>query len=183
MTIIEASIVVFLLLVVVFAIIFNFFLMVYFTFFYILGSVFLGAFFASTKQDILEDMILLSDVKPGEKAIDLGSGDGRLVIALAKRGIEAHGYEINPFLVRSSKKNIKDAGLEGKAFIHFGNFWPVNFSEFDVVTVFGISHMMKRLEAKLKKELKPGARVVSNHFVFPNWPHAKKENNVRLYIK
>ena len=142
-----------------------------------------GALYVPSKDNEIRAMVALAGVKAGEKAVDLGAGNGRIVMALARQGAEAHGYEINPFLVRSSKKNIKDAGLEGKAFIHLGNFWSVNFSEFDVVTVFGISHMMKRLEAKLKKELKPGARVVSNHFVFPNWPHAKKENGVRLYIK
>lgn len=126
-------------------------------------------------------MISLSDIKSGEKAIDLGSGDGRLVIALAKKGIEAHGYEINPFLVWLSRNNIKRVGLEGEAFIHFKNFWYVDFSEFNVVTVYGISYMMKRLEAKLRKELKPGSRIVSNCFAFPNWPYFKKEDKVYLY--
>lgn len=152
-------------------------------FYNVLPTLFLGAFFASSKQRIVETMILLSDIKSGDKAIDLGSGDGRLVIALAKGGIEAHGYEINPFLVWLSKKNIKHAGLTDKAFIHWKNFWLVDFSEFNVVTVYGISYMMKRLEAKLKKDLKTGARVVSNYFIFPDWPYSKKENNVYLYKK
>ena len=176
-------IIILLLLLVILSIVFNFVLLIYFMFFHVLGTLFLGAFFASSKKEIVKTMVLLSDIKPGEKAIDLGSGDGRLVIALAKKGAQAHGYEINPLLVFLSRNNIKQAGLQGKAFIHFGNFWLLDFSEFDVVTVYGISHMMKRLEVKLKKELRPGARVVSNYFVFPNWPPSKKENSVRLYKK
>ena len=66
---------------------------------FIIPILFYGAIFARSKDEIVEKMILLADVKPGQKAIDFGSGDGRLVIAMARAGAEAHGYEINPFLV------------------------------------------------------------------------------------
>ena len=161
--------------------IFNFFLIIYFLFFFLLGTFFGGAFFAKTEEEKVNKMILISDIKPGEKAVDIGSGDGGLVIAMAKAGAEAHGYEINPFLVWSSKNNIKNAGLDGKAFIHWKNLWKVDFSEFDVAVLFGIPHMMKKLETKLKKEMKPGSRVISNSFIFPNWQHSKKEDSVYLY--
>ena len=128
-------------------------------------------------------MIFLADIKPGEKTADIGSGSGELVIAMANAGAKAHGYEINPFLVWLSRRNIKKAGLQGKAFVHWKNFWQIDFFEFDVVTVYGISYIMKTLELKLKKELKKDAKVVSNYFTFPNWPPAKKEDNIYLYIK
>ena len=140
-----------------------------------------GAFFAASEKKEVGKMIFLSGVKPGDKAVDLGSGDGRLVIALAKAGAEAHGYEINPVLVWWSRREIKKAGLSDKAFIHRNNFWNMSFSKFNVVAVFGIGYMMKKLEAKLKKELKPGSRVVSNYFIFPNWQYSKKEDNIYLY--
>ena len=142
---------------------------------------FWGAIYLPTKQAILKKMIELADIKPGEKAVDLGAGDGRLVIALAKAGAEAHGYEINPFLVWFAKQNIRKVGLKGKAFIHWRSFWRKDLSDFDVITIFGISHIMKRLESKFKKELKNNARVVSNAFNLPNWPIAKKESGVYLY--
>ncbi len=183
MTSAETFIIILLFILVIFSFIFNLVLLTYFLFFNVLGTLFLGAFFASSKKEIVEKIVLISDVKPGEKAIDLGSGDGRLVIALAKAGAEAHGYEVNPILVWLSKKNIKKAGLEGKAFVHLKNFWIVDFSQFDVVMVYGISYIMKRLETKLKRELRPGSRVVSNYFVFPNWQHSKKEDNVYLYVR
>lgn len=123
----------------------------------------------------------LAAVTPGEKAIDLGSGDGRIVIALARAGAEAHGYEINPLLVWLGRREIKKAGLEKSAFIHWKDFWSVDFSNFNIVTVFGISHIMRVLKRKCRRELPAGARVVANSFPFPGWQFAEKANNVYLY--
>lgn len=126
-------------------------------------------------------MIELSELKPGEKAADLGSGDGRIVIAMARIGAIAHGYEINPFLVWWSRYKIRRAGLQDQAFIHLGSFWSKDLSKFDVVTVFGTTHIMKGLEKKLKKELKSNARVISYVFAFPSWEYAQKESAIFVY--
>lgn len=140
-----------------------------------------GAPYVPSQKKTVEQMVALSGVLPGERAIDLGSGDGRVVIALARAGAEAHGYEINPLLVWLGRRKIKKAGLDGKAFIHFKDFWSVDFSDFDVVTVFGISHIMRILGRKCRKELKGGARVVANSFPFPKWEHSKKDGEVYFY--
>lgn len=153
----------------------------YMLFHFIVPILWRGAIFVRSKNGTVEAMLELADAKPGQKAVDVGSGDGRLVIAIAKAGLEAHGYEINPFLVWTSKRSIKKLGLEGRAHIHWKNFWSEDFSGFDIVTIYGISYIMDKLEVKLKKELKPGAKVISNYFVFPSWPHGKKENNIYLY--
>lgn len=148
-----------------------------------------GSVYAKSNDGIVKKMISLLQAAPGlpmpggQKAADLGSGDGRLLIALAKEGIEAHGYEINPFLVWLSRKNIKEAGLEGRTFVHWKNFWKEDMSKFNLVAIYCITTTMGKLEKKLRKELKPGAKVVSNYFVFPSWPHSKKENNIYLYIQ
>ena len=147
----------------------------------ILPFLFWGAIYVPTKPEIVEKMIKFADIKAGDKAADLGSGDGRLIIALAKAGAEAHGYEISPFLVRLAKKNIIKAELENKAFIHWKNLWNEDFSKFNIITIYGMGHMMKKLEFKLKKELKPGSRIISNAFTFPTWQPSKKEKNVYLY--
>lgn len=142
-----------------------------------------GGPFVSSNKKIIEKMISFLGINSGDKAADLGSGDGRLVIALAKAGAEAHGYEINPFLVWLSRKNIEKAGLQGKAFVHRKNIWKTDLSQFNIIAVYGISYMMKKLEAKLKKELKPGSKIVSNYFTFPIWQYSKKEEGVYLYVK
>lgn len=151
--------------------------------FILLPVLFCGAIYLPTKKRTVEKMVELSGIRPGEIAVDLGSGDGRLVISLAKAGAEAHGYEINPLLVLVSRWNIRKAGLGGRAFIHFKNFWKEDFSQFDIIAIFGISRAMEALERRLKKELKIGARIVSNAFPFPDWQYAKKEDTVFLYKK
>lgn len=148
-----------------------------------LFPLFRGGIYVPTTKKTTKQMAVLAGVKPGEKAVDLGSGDGRLVIALAKQGAQAHGYEINPFLVCLAKYNIRRAGLKGKAFIHWKNFWYEDLSRFNIVAFYAIRYMMKGLEIKLRKELRPGARVVSNYFTFPSWPPAKKEGDAYLYEK
>ncbi len=140
-----------------------------------------GSFYAPSLPARIEKMFRLLEIKPGDKAVDLGSGDGRLVIALAKAGIEAHGYEIDPLLVWQSRKKIKRAGLENRAFIHLRSFWPEDLSSFNIVVVYALDFVMKDLEKKLKKELKPGARIISNYFSFPHWPEIKREGEIRLY--
>ena len=114
--------------------------------------------------------------------IDLGSGDGTLVMEAAKRGAVVTGYEINIFLVWKSRvkirrKNIRNANIKHKS------LWKADVSQADVILLFGIPHMMARLENKLMRELPKGARVVSFTFAFPNWQPVKEKDNVRLYVK
>ena len=144
---------------------------------------FLGAPFVPTKGSIVNSMIKLARVLPGEKAIDLGSGDGRLVMALAHAGAEAHGYEINPLLVIISRLNIRRAGLRGRAFVHWRSFWRKDYSSFNIITIYGLIGIMKKLEPKLLSQLPAGARVVSHTFKFPNWPPSRQENGAYLYEK
>lgn len=152
-------------------------------FFFILFQFILyrGAPYTGTQPKDIQKMIALAKIKPGEKAADLGAGDGRIVIALAKTGIEAHGYEINPILVWLARRNIKKAGLSQKAFIHPKNFWRENLAQYNIITLFGIAFMMNELEKKLKKELHPGTRVISNYYKFKNWPVAGKKDEIYLY--
>lgn len=146
-------------------------------------SIIKGAPFAPTDPDVVSKMVEMADVKPGDKAVDVGSGDGRLVIALAEAGAEAHGYEINPLLVWWSRHKIRKSGLQDKAFIHGKSFWHQDFSSYDAITVFGMSHIMKKLSDKLRSELPPGARVISNTFSLPDWPRRQKIDRMYLYLK
>ena len=142
-----------------------------------------GAPFVPTDDAAALAMIKLAQIRPGEKVADLGSGDGRLLIAAARAGAEATGYEIHPMLVWYSRYKVRRSGLGKDISIHFKDFWNVDLSQFNVVMLFGITKIMPRLEEKLKRELKPGARVVSYAFKFPSWPPELKENGVYLYKK
>ena len=167
--------------------------MVFLTFILIILGIFLlifilhlftfGAPFDITHKKTLRKMIEFSNVKKGEKVADLGSGDGRIVIEFAKlKNVkEAHGFEINPFLVWISKRKIKKLGLQNKAFIHWKNFWNYDLSDYDVICIFQIGFIMKKLEKKLRKELKKGSRIVSNTWEFPKWKPKKQEGLAYLY--
>jgi 2-polyprenyl-3-methyl-5-hydroxy-6-metoxy-1,4-benzoquinol methylase len=133
----------------------------------------------------VKSMIAMARITPGIKTVDLGSGDGRVVVAMARAGAEAHGYEINPFLIWISRWRIKRAGLSGKAFIHSKSFWNADVGCFQVVTIFTLPYFIPRIEKKLQRELKPGARCVLNGAVFSHWLRAQKdaEHGIFLYIK
>ena len=140
-----------------------------------------GAPYIPTKAAGVERIIACCELKPGLKAADLGSGDGWLVIALARAGAEAHGFEINPLLVWWSRRKVRQAGLEELAFIHWQNLWRADLSSFDYVTLFGATHIMRRLENKLRRELKPGSRVISLGFQFPTWPLQEQRGAIYIY--
>src|SRR5271168_2992410 len=98
-----------------------------------------GAIYFPTSTRSVEIMLRFADVKPGDKLVDLGSGDGRILIAAAKAGAEVVGYEINPILVRRSRRSIARAGFGGRpaesgnAVVHWESFWRADLSQFDVV--------------------------------------------------
>lgn len=125
-------------------------------------------------------IIKLLNPKPGEKIVDLGSGDGKLLFEIAKNEAKAYGYEINPIAYFESIFKMKRLGLKNVR-IYRKNFFDVDLSKFDAVVIYGITGVMPRLEKKLKTELKPGTRVISNYFKFPNLKPVEKRGNVLLY--
>ena len=148
-----------------------------------LPVLFCGGMYVPSKNERVKKMVELLEIKESEKAVDLGSGDGRIVIALAKAGALAYGYEINPFLAARSRKKIKELGLEKRAFILQKNFWNEDLSGFNIVTVYGIHHIMEKLGVKLSKELKPNARVAFNAFYPRSLKLLREEGGVYLYSK
>lgn len=140
-----------------------------------------GAVFVPMNREAIEEMISTLEVKQGERAADLGSGDGRVVIALAQAGAEAHGYEHSPLLVWWSRRKIKKARLSAKAFIRHANFWHEDFSRYTIITIFGISYAMERFERKLLKEAVPGTRIVSYLFPLPTWKPVLKKKGLYFY--
>ena len=146
----------------------------------LLYSMLFGAPYAAVGSERLAVIMELLSPKKGEKIADLGSGDGRIVIQAAKQGAKATGYEINPVLVWISRSKVRKSGV--KARIVQRSLWRVHLAEYDAITLYGTTHMMRRLENKLKRELRPGSRVVSNHFTFPTLSIKKSKNDVHLYI-
>eukprot|EP00047_Mylnosiga_fluctuans_P008527 m.259058 g.259058 ORF g.259058 m.259058 type:complete len:256 (-) comp22142_c0_seq1:178-945(-) len=103
---------------------------------------------------------------------DLGSGDGRIVIALAKQGYRAAGYELNYWLVLYSRWAAYRAGVSRLTSFHRQDLWKADMSKFDAVVIFGVAEMMSELRSKLYAELAPTARVVVCRFPMPGQPPA-----------
>lgn len=123
--------------------------------------------------------------KKNPKALDLGSGNGKLILALSKSGIESKGFEINPLLLWLTKLKIyfKKSKLKNKVSVSQKNFMLENLNKYDIITIFQTKKMMKKLEGKLQKELKKGSIVISNEWKFPNWKFLKQEGQIYLYRK
>jgi hypothetical protein len=149
--------------------------------FYVFFPLGRGAIYDPSSPEKARLMAEMSAIAPGEKAADLGSGDGRVLIALAEKGAQAHGYEVNPVLVLVSRRNIRRAGLSGKAFVHWGNFWRASLSPYTLITVFQVGFVMGRLESKLRRELSPGARIVSHHWRFPTLRAEQTRADIYVY--
>lgn len=139
--------------------------------------------FVPTPTEKVEKMISWAGVQPGQKSVDLGAGDGRVVIAMAKAGAEAYGFEFLEKYARRAKVNIKKAGLEGKAFVYCKDFWEEDLSSYNIVTFYAMAEMMERLSDKLTKELRSGTVVISNGFRIPGWTALKEEDFMYFYTK
>lgn len=140
-----------------------------------------GAVYYPTSKENVDTIIQMANLKPAQKIVDVGSGDGRILIGFAKQGIQAVGYEINPLLVFYSRRAIQRAGVSNRVMVYWKSFWSADLSEFDVVIIYGIPHIMKGLQKKLARELKPGAKVISNIYAFPDWQPREIKNKIYLY--
>ena len=156
----------------------SFWVIIGFTF-YIIPLLF-GAPYEGSGKKKVEDIIELAKAKKGDKIVDLGSGDGRIVIEFAKKGIESHGFEINPLLVLASRYKIKKLKLKN-AFIHWKSFWKVDLGKYDIVVLFQYKTIMEKLKKKLEKELKKNVSVVSYHWKFRNLKISKEKGDIYLY--
>ena len=140
-----------------------------------------GAIYLPTSSGRIDQIIHFANIKNGTKVVDLGSGDGRIVIAMAKAGAIATGFEINPILVWWARFKIWRAGLSDNAKIYSKNFWNQDLGDYQVIVVFGMTHIMARLEKKIQKELSKESIVISYIFKFPNLPLSFSEQGVHVY--
>ncbi|MBM3369011.1 MAG: class I SAM-dependent methyltransferase [Betaproteobacteria bacterium] len=121
-----------------------------------------------TPQVLVDRMLDMAQVKPGEFVMDLGSGDGRTVISAAKRGARALGVEYNPDMVALSQRAAEKEGVAGRATFLKADLFETDFSRADVITMFLLPTINLKLRPKIL-ELKPGTRIVSNSFDMGDW--------------
>jgi hypothetical protein len=121
-----------------------------------------------TPAPLVEKMLDMARLTPDDRLVDLGSGDGVLVIAAAKRGARARGIEYDPRLVEFSKGRARDAGVSARAKFVRGDIFESDFSDATVVSTFLLPSMNYRLIPAFLA-LKPGTRIVANTFAIGDW--------------
>jgi SAM-dependent methyltransferase len=120
---------------------------------------------------VVDAMMELAGVGPGDYVVDLGSGDGRIVIAaVAKhRARGGFGVDINPVAVAQANENAIKAGVADRVQFHERDMFATDVGEATVVTIYLLPSIMGKVERKLRAELQPGARIVVHDFPFPDW--------------
>jgi SAM-dependent methyltransferase len=126
--------------------------------------------YVPTPTRVVEAMLSVADVGPGDVVYDLGSGDGRIVIAAARRGARGVGIELDPGLIAEASRNAKKAGVLQRVQFIEGDIFNADLSQASVVTLYLLSSINERLRPKLLRELKPGSRIVSHRFAMGDWP-------------
>ena len=128
-----------------------------------------------TPPELVEKMLDLAQLTPQDFLIDLGSGDGRIVIAAAKRGARARGVEYNHLMVDLARKNAEAAGVAGRAeFVH-GDMYEADISQATVMGLFLLPGNMWKLREKFLLTMRPGTRIVANEYGVDGWQPDKIE--------
>jgi SAM-dependent methyltransferase len=126
--------------------------------------------YVPTPTEVVDEMLHLAGVKAGDVLYDLGCGDGRIVIAAAKRfGVKAVGIDIDPLRIQESNANAAAAGLTGKVRFIQQDLFETDFRDATVITMYLLTSVNLRLRPKLLADLKPGTRLVSHSFEMGEW--------------
>jgi ubiquinone/menaquinone biosynthesis C-methylase UbiE len=135
--------------------------------------------YVPTKQEVVEEMLRMAGVKPGDVVYDLGCGDGRIVVTAAQKfGARGVGVDIDPRRIAEATANAQRAGVEKQVTFRVGDLFEADIRDATVVTLYLLPDVNLRLKPKLLRDLKPGTRVVSHDFSMgDDW---KPERTLRL---
>lgn len=143
-------------------------------------------FFVPTREAVADQMLQLAGITAADLVYDLGAGDGRIVnLAAQKYGASGVGIEIDPPLVAIARQVARDAGVESRATFIEGDLFTADLSRATIVTLYLSPTVNAKLEAKLRRELRPGTRVVSHQFPIGGWEPDKvvpAEDGTDLYV-
>jgi len=133
--------------------------------------------FVPSPLPVIQRMLQLAELKPGEVLFDLGAGDGRTVIMAARTfGARAVGVELREDLAKKALSTIHDNGLADRVTIVNGDMFNVNLTSADVVFLYLTTSANEKIRPKLETELKQGVRVVSHDYEIVGWKPLKVEN-------
>jgi len=151
--------------------------------------------FITTPDEVVERMLQLAGTGPQDLVVDLGSGDGRIVIAAARKfGARGLGIELDGGLVEKSRVNAQRANVADRVSFVQGDVLAADISQATVVTVYLLPGLLNRLQPRFLEQLRPGARIVSHAFTMTGWspdraetmriskPHPMQGDESRLYL-
>jgi SAM-dependent methyltransferase len=125
--------------------------------------------YVQTPMEIVERMLRMAEIRPGDTVIDLGSGDGRIVIEAAKRGARGLGVDLDPNLVKLATQNASAAGVADRARFEVRDIFETDLSRATVVTMYLLPDFNAKLLPRFLA-LKPGTRIVSHDGGIGDWP-------------
>ena len=140
-----------------------------------------GSPYAPTKASRMAAVFAFAQSHPGDLLVDLGSGNGGVLIEAARRGIRARGVEINPFWVWYSRLRIRWHGLSHLAAVVRGDMFVHPIPDADIIFLFLVPGAMARLSGRLRHEAKQGTRIIANRFALPGWTPHKEQDMMLLY--
>jgi len=133
------------------------------------------ALYLPTPQPVVDAMLRLAGVRPGDVVYDLGSGDGRIPITAARRyGARAVGIELDGRKLAEARCKARESGVERLVEFRQADVLEANFRDATVVTLFLFPEMLLRLRPRLLGELAPGTRIVSHRFDLGDWPPERR---------
>jgi SAM-dependent methyltransferase len=125
--------------------------------------------YVATPDDVVNEMLNIVNAGSGDYVVDLGSGDGRIVIEAARRGAVGHGVELDSRLVETSFKNAEEAGVSDRVLFLEEDIFETDFSMATVITLYMSNAINLRLRPLFFDTLRPGTRVVSHIFHMDDW--------------
>ena len=125
--------------------------------------------YVDTPPEVVEAMLDLARVDPSDVVFDLGSGDGRLVLAAGRRGARGVGVELDSELVRESRKKANREGLSDRIQFLESNLFDAELTESSVILMYLSPRINRDLRSKFENELRPGSRIVSHLFAIDGW--------------
>ena len=141
--------------------------------------------YVPTPQEVVEAMLRMANVKPGDVVYDLGCGDGRVVITAAKKfGATGVGVDINPDRIEEANANARAANVTDRVKFMEGDMFQTDLRKATVVTLYLLTSLNLKLKPKLFAELKPGSRIVSHAFDMGEWKPEREEtvNRRRIFL-
>ena len=149
----------------------------------VVAPAFFGAPWHPLSEKNIDRIIKFADLKQDEKFFDLGSGDGRVLIAASKKNfVQGFGVEIDPIKVWLSRCFIKASNLAGKIKIYRGNIYDFDVTEADVIYLYLTHQALDRLFPKILDRVKPSVRIVSYRFCIRNMEPVKVSEDKNLFL-